>query len=317
MILWSLCVAALAAAAPADTTTTDSTAADSLPWRLVALAPLAETGDGRGQVLEPAGLAVDAFGRVYVSDAALHRLQWFDRNGRLLGEAGGLGSDPGQLRRPGSVTPMGAARVAVLDRENRRIVTYDLFGRWLGAIDLASDDVTSAVGAIDPIAMASDRGGALYVADATRDRILVLDFEGVLQRTLDRGVAGTVFRGLRALAATPRGELITSEVVGSRIQRLDSGGRSVASWSVPWRASVRGAGILAVAADDSGRVAVVDEAAGALWVFDVAGRALAHLGGLAAPRAVAFGAGGALLVAETTPGRVRRFQRAPAPDPSR
>ena len=268
---------------------------DSLPWRLSGLGSLAETGVQRGQVLEPAGLAVDVFGRTYVTDAALHRLQWFDRNGRLLGETGSLGSDRGQMRRPGSVTPLGAARVAVLDRENRRVLTYDLFGRPLDAIDLTADRFVSGTGAIDPIALASDRGGALYIVDAARERILALDFSGNLQRTIDRGAAGSQFRGLRGLAVAPRGDLITAEVVGARSP------------------GVKRSGALAVAVDDTGRVAVADEAAGTVWVYDANGVPLARLAGLSAPRAVAFAPGGVVLVAETAPGRVRRFQLAPAP----
>ena len=308
MMLLGVCVAVMAAAAPPDSATVDS-----LPWRLSGLGSLAETGVQRGQVLEPAGLAVDVFGRTYVTDAALHRLQWFDRNGRLLGETGSLGSDRGQMRRPGSVTPLGAARVAVLDRENRRVLTYDLFGRPLDAIDLTADRFVSGTGAIDPIALASDRGGALYIVDAARERILALDFSGNLQRTIDRGAAGSQFRGLHGLAVAPRGDLITAEVVGARIQRFDLGGRPRASWSVPRSPGVKRSGALAVAVDDTGRVAVADEAAGTVWVYDANGAPLARLAGLSAPRAVAFAPGGVVLVAETAPGRVRRFQLAPAP----
>jgi DNA-binding beta-propeller fold protein YncE len=308
MILWTLCWAVMAAAAAPD-----SASVDSLPWRLSGVGLLAETGEQRGQVLDPAGLAVDAFGRCYVTDAALHRLQWFDRNGRLLGEAGSLGSDRGQMRRPGSVTPLGAARVAVLDRENRRVLTYDLFGRFLDAIDLTADAFVSKTGAIDPIALASDRGGALYIVDAARDRILALDFSGNLQRTIDRGGAGSVFRGLHGLAVTPRGELITAEAVGGRIQRFDLGGRPQASWSVPRSPNVKRSGALAVAVDDTGRVAVADESAGTVWVYDQNGVLMARLERLSAPRAVAFAPGGIVLVAEATPGRVRRFRLAPAP----
>jgi sugar lactone lactonase YvrE len=72
---------------------------------------------------------------------------------------------------------------------------------------------------------------------------------------------------------------------------------------------------LAVAVDDSGRVAVADEAAGWLELFARDGASLARHDGLGRPRAVAFAPDGTLLVAETRPGRVRRFalERGPAP----
>jgi DNA-binding beta-propeller fold protein YncE len=296
---------ALLAAGPA---TADSlaAAADSLAWRLRPVAVVVAQGDGRGQALEPSGIAVDAFGRVVVADAALHRLQRFGSDGAWLGESGALGSDPGQLRRPGSVAMLGAVTVAVLDRENRRVERYDLFGRRLGTlIDLLEEGFADQVGRVDPVAIAADRGGALYVADADRDRVLAFDFSGRFTRTLGGfGARPGSFRGLSGLATAPRGALVTAERVNARVQRLDASGRVEAAWPLP---VARGPGALAVAVDDSGRVAVADEASGRLWLFSTDGRPLATLAGLGGPRALAFAPDGTLLVAEAARGEVRRF----------
>jgi sugar lactone lactonase YvrE len=64
---------------------------------------------------------------------------------------------------------------------------------------------------------------------------------------------------------------------------------------------------LPVAVDDSMRVAVADERAGALWVFDASGRRWAERFDLTSPCALAFAPDGTLLVAEAGAGRVRRF----------
>jgi DNA-binding beta-propeller fold protein YncE len=275
-----------------------------LPMHLRSTGALASTGDGRGQVIEPAGLIVDPLGRVHVSDAALHRVQRFDPDGRWIGEAGVLGSDPGQLRRPGNVALLGTQGVAVLDRENRRISGYDVFGRFSGVlVDLAGEPLADQVGRVTPVALATDRGGALYVADADRDRVLAFDFSGRYLRTLGGfGAHAGSFRGLAGLAVTPKGELVTVERDGARVQRLDAGGRPVAAWPIE---PARSRGALSVAVDDSLRVAVADEELGQVWVFDGAGRPLARLEGLAEPRALAFAGDGELLVAES--GRVSRF----------
>jgi streptogramin lyase len=279
----------------------------ALVGRLEPGAVIALAGEGRGQVREPAGVASDAFGRVWVSDGHLHRVQRFDRDGRWLGENGALGSGEGEMRRPGSVAPLGAAHMAVLDRENRRVLAYDLFGRLEGVrLDLASADVESELGRVDPGALASDRGGALYVADPTRERVLVFDGSGGFVRALGGfGTRPGQLRGLQDVAATPRGELVVTERLNARVQRLDAGGRPVQAWSLPADARARGA--LPVAVDDRGRVAVADEPSGRLWLFDRHGRMLAELSGLGRPRALAFGVEGALLVAEADPPRVRRI----------
>lgn len=284
------------------------------PFRLREAGSLAARGDGRGQVLEPGGIAVDAFDRTFVCDAALHRLQRFDADGTWLWEAGTLGSDPGQLRRPSAVTPLGTLSVAVLDVGNRRISTWDLFGRHTGTlVDLAALEAGDPVGRVDPVAMAADRGGAVYVADGERDRVLAFDFSGRLVASLgEHGARPGAFRGLRGVAAGPRGEIVTAERAGARVQRLDAGGRPIAAWPLPVRP---GGGALAVACDDSGRVAVADEDAGRLWLFAPDGTLRAALDGLGGPRAVTFGRDGSLRVAEARAARVRRFviERGDAP----
>jgi DNA-binding beta-propeller fold protein YncE len=277
---------------------------DSLALRLVPVQSLGGAEEGRASLAEPSGVASDAFGRVYVTDAAQHRLVRFDPHGAWLGEAGALGSDPGDLRRPAGVAPVGSLGVGVLDRENRRIVLYDLFGRLVGVLaDLTA--LEDQLGRVDPVALAADRGGALYVADADRDRVLVLDFSGRFVRALGGyGTGAGSFRGLVGLGVGPHGELVCAERTGARLQWLDAGGTPLTAWPLAVQA---GRGLLAVAVDDSSRVAVADEGAGRLWLFGSTGRLLAARDDLASPRALAFARDGSLLVAEGGAGRVRRF----------
>ena len=292
---------------------------DTVALRLVDAGLAVPSGTGRGEVVEPAGLAVDAFGRLYVTDASLHRMQRFERDGRPSAEAGVLGSDPEQMRRPSSVAVLGSLGVAVLDVENRRAVSFDLFGRLIGTlIDLTIGDLERELGRIDPIALAADRGGAVYIADREQDRILAFDFSGRFLRTVGGfGPRPGSFRGLVGVAAARKGELVVVERSNARVQRLEASGRVLAAWPLP---SKPGSGVLAVAVDDSNRVAVTDESAGRLWLFAADGTPLASREQLARPRAVVFGADGALLVAEAAPGRVRRLRierASPAPPAER
>jgi len=277
-----------------------------LPYRLIDRGVLVETGDRAGQVIEPSGLAVDSFGRFVVADAALHRIQRFERDGRLLWQAGTLGSDPGLLRRPGAVAPFGTLGIAVLDVENLRIQIYDLFGHLQGqTIDLSESATGDAVGRVRPVTMCADKGGALYVADADRDRLLAYDFSGRLVREIGGlGSSPGSFRGLSRVAVTPHGGLVTTERGNARLQHLDADGRVIGGW--PLRLA-KGRGALAVAVDDSGRVAVAGEAENSVQVFTANGTLIAEFAGLARPKALAFASDGSLLVAESAPGRIRRL----------
>lgn len=299
--------AADTAVAAADTAVAAAADSTGAAGRLDAVGSIDLSAEGRGRVREPAGISCDAFGRVWVSDETLHRVQRFDREGRWLGENGALGSGEGEMRRPGGVVPLGAAHMAVLDRENRRVLAYDLFGRLQGIrLDLAASDLESELGRVDPGGLAADRGGALYVVDAARERVLVFDASGRFTRAVGGfGTRSGQFRGLQGVAATPRGELITTERLNTRVQRLDASGRPVAMWDLP--TDPRGHGALPVAVDGQGRVAVGDEARDRLWVFDPTGRLLATRSGLGGPRALAFAPDGALWVAEGAPARLQRF----------
>jgi sugar lactone lactonase YvrE len=302
--LLMLVLLAAATPAPADS--------DTLALQLTVRDTVVAAGAGSAPLIEPGGVAVDPFGRIYVTDVAAHRLQRYDTHGTWLGETGALGSDPGQMRSPIAVVPLGTIGVAVLDRENRRVVSYDLFGRLIGVlIDLADPTLADRVGRIDPVALAADRGGAVVVADAERDRLLLFDFSGRFLREVGGyGARAGSFRGVSGVAAAPRGELVTSERTSARIQRFDAGGRVGASWSLPVPA---GRGGVPVAVDDSARVAVGDEAGGRLWVFDRSGHLLATASGLAGPRSLAFAPDGTLIVAESRGARVVRLALEPRP----
>jgi DNA-binding beta-propeller fold protein YncE len=307
----------MAAPSPAPAApSADSAVVDTTGFHLIARGVLTPPRDGHGQVVDLAGVASDAFGRIWLTDSQLHRIQRFDRKGEWLGETGGLGSDVGQLRRPGSVAPLGAANMAVLDRENRRVLVYDLFGRLQGVrLDLADEALESQTGRVDPAWLATDRGGALFITDPARERLLIFDTSGRLMRAVGSfGSRVGTFRGLRALAVAPHGELIVTERLNARVQKLDAGGRPIRAWTLP--IETKGGGGLPVAVDESGRVAVADETSGRLWVFDAEGRRLAELSGLSRPRALAFAPDGTLLVAEGNPAQVRRFElSAPTTEP--
>jgi len=300
-IAWSAGTAGTAAPVPdSSATVADSSARlHSLHAVATLLAPSAEESNRP----RPSGLAVDAFGRVWVADLGLHGFLRMDPTGRTLGQAGSLGSDAGSLRRPTSVALLGALRVAVLDTENRRVVAYDLFDRLQGTL-IEFDALEDPPARVDPVSMASDRGGAVYIADRDRDRVVVFDFSGRFVRVLGGfGQGPGSFRGPSGLAVNRLGELIVSERVGRRIQRLDPAGQPRAWWSLPSGSG----GELSVATDDSLRVAVADDARGAVWVYDLQGRLLAEARGFDHPSALAFAPDGSLLIAERGAGRLRRF----------
>ncbi|MEO5989566.1 MAG: NHL repeat-containing protein, partial [Candidatus Eisenbacteria bacterium] len=298
--------------------------------RLEVVATFAPDSSGRGKLIEPSGVATDAFGRVYVTDASMHTLQRWDASGHWLDETGTLGDEDTRFRRPSGVTRLGSLGVAVLDLENRRITAYDLQLRLLGVlIRLDEESLEQRVGRIRPVALAADRGGALALADGDADRVLLFDFAGRFTKEVG-GLGGRAgaFRDVVAMAMSPNGTLVVVEQRSNpkrrkgapadtavakeaiaRVQVLDATGAVLRTWPL----SSHDPRAFACAVDDSGRVAVAtDEGRTAsLVVFDPHGQQLAQWMELMGPRAVAFAPDGSLLVVEVAPARMRRLRLVP------
>lgn len=320
MAVLAVALAVLAVAAPVAAASPDSLVAAAYPYRLEAVDTLGRPEDG-AHVAGPGGIATDAFGRIYVSDEREHRVLRFGDTGELLDQAGSLGSGAGQMRSPAGVARLGSLGVAVLDRENQRVVSWNLRLEWLGVVAAfgSESEAGATIGTVQPVALAADRGGAVYVADADADRVLVFDFSGRYVNALGgHGSAPGRFAGLAAVAALPRGALAVVDrpepAAPARVQWLDAGGRPLGDARPLFAAPPRKAWgrRLAAAADDSAHVAVADEGAGSVEVFGADHTPLARLDGLAGPAALAFAPDGTLLVAEAGAARVRRFRLVPA-----
>jgi DNA-binding beta-propeller fold protein YncE len=85
-------------------------------------------GDAPGEMPRIKGLAVDAAGQVWVTDAHTDRVSLYTDDGRLLLTIGGRGVDPGRFSFPAGIAAHPDGRVAVADSFNRRIQVFRLVG---------------------------------------------------------------------------------------------------------------------------------------------------------------------------------------------
>ncbi len=92
----------------------------------VELAHWGSVGSGPGQFLRPQGLAVDARGRVYVTDTGNNRVQVFTNDGVFLTQWGNLGEGPGQFHWPMGIGIGPDGRVYVSDSFNNRVQVFQL-----------------------------------------------------------------------------------------------------------------------------------------------------------------------------------------------
>jgi len=98
--------------------------------------PSAENEQDKKQALyQPGNIALDADGRLYVSDIGAFRVQVYDRDGKFLRTVGGYGDNPGEFARPKGVAVDRQNWVYVVDAAEQAVQMFNQDGRllmWFG-----------------------------------------------------------------------------------------------------------------------------------------------------------------------------------------
>jgi DNA-binding beta-propeller fold protein YncE len=124
---------------------------------------------GEGRLRQPAGIAVDRNGRVYVADTGHHRIAVYDAFGGFLREIGVQ-----VLNAPEGVDVDDKGRLYVADTGHHRIAVFSGGGELLGVFGAEGSGPGSFR---SPRDMAVAWGGLLYVADTGNHRVQKLKVE--------------------------------------------------------------------------------------------------------------------------------------------
>lgn len=90
-------------------------------------------GKGNGQFSDPAGIATDSAGNVYVVDSRFGcRIEKFSATGAFLAKWGKCGAGDGQFNAPTGIATDSAGNVYVVDSGNYRVQQFSSDGRFLG-----------------------------------------------------------------------------------------------------------------------------------------------------------------------------------------
>ncbi len=88
-------------------------------------------GSGNGQFNKPAGVAIDALGRIIVADTANHRVQIFNAAGGFITKFGTLGSANGQMSQPAGVCVFPNGTILLADTGNQRVQLFSGSGTFV------------------------------------------------------------------------------------------------------------------------------------------------------------------------------------------
>src|ERR671922_44341 len=139
------------------------------------VADFSRPGEGPGQLIWPAGIALDRQENVYVTDEWLNRVSIFDRDGNFLRDWGMSGSDDGEFNGPSGIAIDPQDVLYIVDSRNHRVQKFTKDGQFL----MQFGSYGNRKGQLNrPSDVAVDPEGDVYVCDWANHRVQIFDAEG-------------------------------------------------------------------------------------------------------------------------------------------
>jgi len=221
---------------------------------------------------KPFGVAIDARGRILVTDPGTGALLRFDRVGRKMDVFGVKGAV--HLKIPLGVTVGPDGTVYVADPGLAKVVRFSPDGKVLKVYGHQGELINPTDSAVSP------DGTRLYITDSKAHKVVVFDLASgeIVMGFGSRGTAPGQFNYPSALAFSPEGDLFVVDQMNSRVQVLTAGGEVLETFGalgVGFGNFVRPKDV-AINAD--GLVFVTDAAFGNVQIFDADLRLLTFVG---------------------------------------
>jgi Leucine-rich repeat (LRR) protein len=192
----------------------------------------------------PAGVAVDSIGNLYIADWQNHRIRKVDSVGNITTIAGtGAAGYDGEgmatskmFNLPRDVAVDSAGNLYIADAGNYRIRKVDSAGNMTtvagtGTAGYDGEGMATSKMLANPLGIAVDSAGNLYIADTNNNRIRKVDSAGNMTTVAGTGTAGYDGEGIainkmlnlpRDVAVDSAGNLYIADSMNYRIRKVDN-----------------------------------------------------------------------------------------------
>ncbi|BAP54394.1 NHL repeat containing protein [Thioploca ingrica] len=274
-------------------------------------------GSGASQFQEPASLAIDSLGYIYVTDSLNHRVQKFNSNGDFITQWGTFGSNQGQFNQPAGIAIGVNNRVYVVDSQNHRFQLFDSEGQFIQMWGMLG---TGDIQFNQPIGVAIDKTGNIYVTDTQNHRVQKLDSEGhFLLQWGNPGSEAGQFQEPKGIAIDNNQECVYVIDFGNhRLQKFDYQGNFLNTWGKLGLEAGQFQYPQSVVVDNFGYVYVMDTDNHRIQKFDSDGQFLTQWGmsgvgegQFSSARGIAINTAGIVYVADTENHRIQKWMQLP------
>ena len=176
-------------------------------------------GGPRLRFRSPVGVAVDDDGNLFVTELEAHRIQKLDPRGRLLKVWGKKGSGPGEFLYPRGIALDPDDFLYVVDAEGSRVQKFTRDGEWVASCGSAAE-LTSTADRLVGLAVSAK---GMFVAAGPSGKVMAWTLDCQLRPMEDPGGHLQFSPGQSEpsdVAATPAGELLVLDSLGSRVLRF-------------------------------------------------------------------------------------------------
>ena len=192
------------------------------------LSEFGKYGDADGEIIWPAGVALDSRGNAYVTDEWLNRVNVFDPEGNFVTHWGSAGNEPGQLLGPNRIRIDSEDTVYVSDGRNHRVQKFTLDGTYISGFGGFGDGEGQLN---NPWGFTLDGDGHIYIADTKNNRVQKLTTDG--EFVAEFGSYGTGRGELNRpadVAVDPDGDVYVADWGNSRVQVFGPDGKFLTSF---------------------------------------------------------------------------------------